>query len=126
MNCACATNDEFWVIMILRFGSICANDIVSICTVVPVTCGPWRAEIAKELLGLLTPSQSEGIDTALSASLKLTLVDPRASYESVFSRVLNAGVQHRSSSMQKGSVFSVRRVVAYYLCQTDSSRSKKD
>ena len=30
VNCACATNDEFWAIMILRFGSICANDIVSI------------------------------------------------------------------------------------------------
>ena len=77
--------------MMLRFGSIFANDIVSICTVVPVTCGPWRAEIAKELLGLLIPSQSEGIDTALSACLKRTLVDPRANYESVFSRVLDAG-----------------------------------
>ena len=65
VNCACATDDEFWAIMMLRFGSIFANDIVSICTVVPVTCGPWRAEIAKELLGLLIPSQSEGIDTAL-------------------------------------------------------------
>ena len=91
VNCACATNDEFWAIMMFRFGSIFANDIVSICTVVPVTCGPWRAEIAKELLGLLTPSQSEGIDTALSACLKCALVDPRANYESVFSRVLDAG-----------------------------------
>lgn len=86
VNCACATNDEFWAIMMLRFGSICANDIVSICTVVPVTCRPWRAEIAKKLQGLLTTSQS-----ALSASLKRGLVDPRASYESVFSRVLDAG-----------------------------------
>ena len=91
VNCASVTNDEFWAIMMLRFGSIFANDIVSICTVVPVTCGPWRAEIAKELLGLLTPSQSEVIDTALSACLKRALVDPRTNYESVFSRVLDAG-----------------------------------
>ena len=91
VSCACATNDEFWKIMMLCFGSICANDIVSICIVVPVTCGPRRAKNAKESLGLLKSSQSKGIDTALSASLKHALVDPWASYGSVFSRVLDAG-----------------------------------
>ena len=30
VNCACATNDEFWAIMMLRFGSIFAIDIVSV------------------------------------------------------------------------------------------------
>lgn len=75
--------------MMLHFGSSCTNDIVSICTVVPVTCEPWRVQIAKELLGLLTPSQSEGMDAALYTSLERTLVDPRVNYESVLSSYLN-------------------------------------
>ena len=96
---------------------------MSICTIVSVTCGPWTAEIAKELLGLLTPSQSEGMNTvSLSASLKHALVNPQVSYESVFCRVLDAGrtgispLPHaQGQARQKQelySVFSVQRVVA--------------
>ena len=90
VNVSCVTNKEFWFIMMLHFGSSCTNDIVSICTVVPVTCGPWRVQIAKELLGLLTPSQSEGMDAALYTSLERTLVGPRVNYESVLSPYLDA------------------------------------
>ena len=55
---SCATCDEFMAMMNLRFGARCARDIVSVATVVPVTCGPWREEIAAELLGLLTTNSN--------------------------------------------------------------------
>ena len=56
VDLTCATSDEFLAIMTLRYGASCATDLTSVATVVPVTCGSWREEIAVELFGLLAPS----------------------------------------------------------------------
>ena len=87
----CASSDEFLAIMTLYFSASCTSDLTSVATVVTVTCGPWREGIAVELLGLLTPSQLDSIDSAVCATLQRALLDPRASYESVFAQVLERG-----------------------------------
>ena len=81
-----------------------------ICTVVPVTCGPRRAKNAKESLGLLKLSQSEGI----SASLKHALVDPRVSYGFVFARVLDAS---RTGISPLAGCLAPAPTVVCYSCQ---------
>ena len=78
VDSTCASSDEFLAIMALRFGASCASDLTSVATVVPVTCGPWREEIAVELLGLLTSTQLDGIDSAICATLQRALLDSRA------------------------------------------------